>query len=60
MFHAESLFFVKNHQTQILEAHIRGQHAVGADHHVDGAITQTRHHLAGFFVGVETREPGNL
>ncbi|CAB4834989.1 unannotated protein [freshwater metagenome] len=58
--HAESLLFIKNYQTQILEAHIRREHPVGADYHVDGAITQTCHHLAGFFVGVEPREPGNL
>ena len=57
---AKPLLFVKNHQPKVLEAHIRRQHAVGANHHVDGAITQTRYHFTGLLLGVKPGETRHL
>ena len=43
--HAETLFLVDNQQSQVLERHILGQDAVGADHNVHQPLFQIRQGL---------------
>ena len=57
---AEALLLVDDHQAQVLEEHLIGEDAVGADHHVDRPLQQALQSEARLLVGLEARQRPHL
>ena len=57
---AEALLLVHDEESEVLEAHLRREHAVRADDDVDGAVREAFHGLLDLGVGLEARERGHL
>ena len=54
--HAEALLLVDDEQAEVLELHVLGEQAVGADHHVDVAGRDTRRSPSSARPAVRNRE----
>ena len=58
--HAKAVFLVDDHQTQLLEAHVVLQQAVGADHDIDVAAFQFTHQRVEFLASAQARSHADL
>ena len=56
MLHAEALLLVDDEETEVLEAHVTGQEAVGRDHDVDRPVADTLYHGGLLLGGQEPRQ----